>query len=54
MESAKSFDELQLALADLLAGKVEDDDLAKLMERSMVMAAGFGAAAGKEDADAAS
>ena len=54
VESAKSFDELQLALADLLAGKVEDDDLAKLMERSMVMAAGFGAAAGKEDADAAS
>ena len=54
MESAKSFDELQLALADLLAGKIEDDDLAKLMERSMVMAAGFGAAAGKEDADAAS
>lgn len=54
VESAKSFDELQLALADLLAGKIEDDDLAKLMERSMVMAAGFGAAAGKEDADAAS
>lgn len=54
VESAKSFDELQLALADLLAGKVEDDDLAKMMERSMVMAAGFGAAAGKEDADAAS
>ena len=54
VESAKSFDELQLALADLLAGKVEDDDLAKLMERSMVRAAGFGAAAGKEDADAAS
>ncbi|WP_302786082.1 phage portal protein family protein [Bilophila wadsworthia] len=54
VESAKSFDELQLALADLLTGKVEDDDLAKLMERSMVMAAGFGAAAGKEDADAAS
>lgn len=54
VESAKSFDELQLALADLLAGKVEDDDLAKLMERSMVMAAGFGAAAGKEDVDAAS
>lgn len=54
VESAKSFDELQLALADLLAGKVEDDDLAKLMERSMVMAAGFGAVAGKEDADAAS
>lgn len=54
VESAKSFDELQLALADLLTGKVEDDDLAKLMERSMVMAAGFGAAAGKEDVDAAS
>lgn len=54
VKSAKSFEELQLALADLLAGKVEDDDLAKLMERSMVMAAGFGAAAGKEDADAAS
>lgn len=54
VESAKSFDELQLALVDLLAGKVEDDDLAKLMERSMVMAAGFGAAAGKEDVDAAS
>lgn len=52
--SAKSFDELQLTLADLLTGKVEDDDLAKLMERSMVMAAGFGAAAGKEDVDAAS
>ena len=34
VESAKSFDELQLALADLLAGKVEDDDLAKLMGRS--------------------
>lgn len=54
VKSAKSFEELQLALADLLAGKVEDDDLAKLMERSMVMAAGFGAAAGKEDVDAAS
>lgn len=54
VESAKSFDDLQLALADLLAGKVEDDELAKLMERSMVMAAGFGAAAGKEDVDAAS
>ncbi len=54
VESAKSFDELQLALADLLAGKVEDDDLAELMERSMVMAAGFGAASGKEDADVAS
>lgn len=52
--SAKSFDELQLTLADLLAGKVENTELAKLMERSMVMAAGFGAAAGKEDADAAS
>lgn len=52
--SAKSFDELQLELADLLAGKIEDAKLAKLMERSMVMAAGFGAAAGKEDADAAS
>ena len=54
VKSAKSFEELQLALADLLAGKVEGDDLAKLMERSMVMAAGFGAAAGKEDVDAAS
>lgn len=54
IDSAKSFDELQLELADLLAGKIEDAKLAKLMERSMVMAAGFGAAAGKEDADAAS
>lgn len=52
--SAKSFDELQLALADLLTGKVEDDEMAKVMERSLIMAAGFGAAAGKEDADAAS
>lgn len=52
--SAKSFDELQLALADLLVGKLEDSELTKVMESSMIMAAGFGAAAGKEDADAAS
>lgn len=54
VDAAKSFDELQLALAELLAGRMEDSELTEVMERSLIMAAGFGAAASQEDADAAS
>lgn len=42
---ANSFDELQLALVELLAPHVEPDALEDILARSMVAAAGFGATA---------
>lgn len=54
ISEATSFDELQLALADLLTGKIEDSELANVMERSMVMSAGFGATVAQQEVDNAS
>lgn len=49
ISAASSFDELQLALADLLSTRVGESELEACMARSMSMAAGFGATAVQEE-----
>lgn len=48
---AQSFDEMQLALADLLAPGMEAGPLEELLSRAMLAAAGYGAAAVQAEAE---
>lgn len=45
VRDAESFDDMQLALVELLAPRMEPDELEDLLARSMTAAAGFGATA---------